>query len=235
MINDLQLVKELFKGRFLTPLELIQTRLQKVKAFVFDWDGVFNNGAKDENGSSPFSEVDAMGINMLRFNYYLHTNHVPLTVIISGEKNKAAFTLAKREHFNANYYNLKNKKEGLAHLCNTFNLKPQEIAFVFDDILDLSMAENCGLRLMIGRQGNPLLTDMVVRNKLADYITASDGANHAVREATELLIGLNGNYTDTISHRMHFSERYKQYLNMRNTLETVFYTTSENGITEKQP
>lgn len=235
MTNDLQQIKELFKGRFLTPLELIQARLFKVKAFVFDWDGVFNNGAKDENGSSPFSEVDSMGLNMLRFNYYLRTGHVPLTIVLSGEKNKAAFTLSKREHFNANYYNIKNKKKALAHICDTFHIKQQEVAFVFDDILDLSMAELCGLRVMIGREGNPLLTDMVMRNKLADYITVADGGNHAVREITELLIGLAGNYYDTISQRMHFNENYQKYLAVRNMPDTVFYTVTENDITEKQP
>src|SRR6185312_9555036 len=146
MTNDLQQMKELFKGRFLMPLELIQARLFKIKAFVFDWDGVFNNGAKDENGSSPFSEVDSMGVNMLRFNYYLRMGHVPLTIVLSGEKNKAAFTLSNREHFNANYYNIKDKKKALTHICDTFHVKPHEIVFVFDDILDLSMAELCGLR-----------------------------------------------------------------------------------------
>ena len=46
-------------------------RLDKIKAFVFDWDGVFNNGAKDSEGASPFNEVDAMGTNLLRFNHHL--------------------------------------------------------------------------------------------------------------------------------------------------------------------
>jgi 3-deoxy-D-manno-octulosonate 8-phosphate phosphatase (KDO 8-P phosphatase) len=30
-------------------------RLQSIKAFVFDWDGVFNNGEKHGGGSSSFS------------------------------------------------------------------------------------------------------------------------------------------------------------------------------------
>jgi 3-deoxy-D-manno-octulosonate 8-phosphate phosphatase (KDO 8-P phosphatase) len=235
MINDLKQIQAFFRGQFLVSPEILLAKLVKVKAFVFDWDGVFNNGAKDENGSSPFSEIDAMGINMLRFNHYLRTERVPVTIIISGEKNKAAFTLAKREHFNAAYYNIRHKKDALLHVCAAHNIEPHEVAFFFDDILDLSMAELCGLRIMVGRACNPLLLDTVVRNNLADYLTFADGGKHAVREATELLKGLSGSYDDTVMHRIRFSEQYQQYLQTRNIPEPEFYTVTGNEITEKAP
>src|SRR5580704_1165232 len=97
-----------FKGNFLEASFALAEKLAGVKAIVFDWDGVFNNGVKDENGSSSFSEVDAMGTNLFRFNHYMRTGKVPITAIISGESNKSSETLAKREHFDAVYYKTAN-------------------------------------------------------------------------------------------------------------------------------
>ncbi|MFI5195445.1 MAG: hypothetical protein ACHQD8_00010 [Chitinophagales bacterium] len=232
---DIGHIKSFFKGHFLALPAVIQEKLFGAKAFVFDWDGVFNSGVKDENGSSPFNEVDAMGTNLLRFNHYLRTGSNPFTAIISGEMNKAAFTLAKREHFEAVYYCMKNKKEALSHLCATNNIFPEEVVYFFDDVLDLSIAEHCGLRIMVGRGANPLLLNLVQEKNLADYITAADGGNNGLREASELLMGLSGRYDDTIMERVHYTEHYRQYIVLRNTPEPSFYTTIGSKITAHSP
>src|SRR5579871_3769722 len=201
-------ITNLFKGKFLTDVPAFAEKFSAIKAFVFDWDGVFNNGIKNENGSSAFSEIDAMGTNLLRFNHYLRNDKTPIVAVISGEKNKAAFTLARREHFHAVYYKFVHKIAALDHLCNQHQLQYHEVAFIFDDVLDFSVAKICGLRLMISRECNPLLLKFVEENKLADYLTFADGGNHAVREIVELLTGISGKYDETISQRMQFSETY---------------------------
>jgi 3-deoxy-D-manno-octulosonate 8-phosphate phosphatase (KDO 8-P phosphatase) len=231
--DDPLMLNNLFKGSFLISQEATLEKLLKVRAFVFDWDGVFNNGFKDASGSSPFSEVDSMGINMLRFSYYLRTGHNPVTAIISGERNTAAFTLGSREHFHSVYSKIRHKKDAMHHLCTAHGLAPSEIAFFFDDILDLSMAEECGLRMQIGRKGSPLFTRYVSDRLLADYITEADGSGAAIREASELLIGLAGNYDGTIAQRVSWSDNYQQYLAERNTILTNFYTISGSEIIQQ--
>ncbi|HRO42444.1 MAG TPA: hypothetical protein PL009_06395 [Flavipsychrobacter sp.] len=232
MSDTILYISENFKGNFITePLQL-QQKLSKIKAYVFDWDGVFNNGQKDENGSSPFNEVDAMGTNLLRFNHYLRTGELPHFVIISGENNKAAHTLAKRESFHAVYSGIKYKPEALDHLCRTCSIKPDEIAFIFDDVLDFSVAARTGVRFMVQRACNPLLTDYVVAQNLADYLTGCDGNNNAVREVVELMMGINGKYKETIEERMNFTETYQRYLKLRNRSEARFYLSKEAKITE---
>ncbi len=235
MQNSIGYIAEQFRGRFITHAENILQQLLNIKAYVYDWDGVFNNGMKDENGSSPFSEIDAMGTNMLRFNHYLRTGESPVFALVSGESNKAAFSLARREHFNGSYYGIKNKQTALEHICKTHGLRPNEVAFMFDDVLDFSMAQRCGLRIMVGRKSNPLLTEFAIENKLVDYITATDGANHAVRETVELLTGLSGKYENTISHRMEFSDTYQKYLKLRNAQETKYFIAKDTEIIEQQP
>lgn len=233
MSDTLLYIAEHFRGSFITDPSVLQQRLAGIKAYVFDWDGVFNNGQKDESGSSPFNEVDAMGTNMLRFNHYLRTGEVPQFVVISGEHNKAAHTLAKREHFHAVYSGIKYKPEALDHLCKGCSMKPEEVVFVFDDILDLSVAAKAGVRFMVRRAANPLLIDYVVQHNLADYLTHAEGNNSAVREVIELMMGLNGRYAQTIEERMNFTDTYQRYLKLRNRAEARFYTSTESKITEQ--
>ena len=233
--TDLQQIKQFFKGNFLAEPVVIYEKLAKIKAYVFDWDGVFNNGEKSESGSSSYNELDSMGLNMLRFNHFLRTGQNPIVAIISGEKNSAAFTLAKREHFQAVYYKVSNKSEALTHLCNAHGLQSHEVAFFFDDVLDLSIASLCGLRIMVGNDCSPLLHNLVKENKFADYLTNNSGGNNALREAVELLMGLSGRYDETIMQRVRFSNNYKQYLDARNLPNAVHYTSIESNIIERSP
>lgn len=213
-----------FKGRFITGLEALQQKLAGINAYVFDWDGVFNDGFKNDAGSSPYSEVDSMGTNLLRFSHYLRTQSNPVFAIISGEKNLAAFTLAKRENFHAVYFRIKHKADALNHLAATYGLKNEEIAFVFDDVLDLSAAKLAGLRIMVPHAATSRLIDFSLHNHLADYITGADGQQHAVREAAELMISLGNQYDATIQNRMDFSPLYQEYLAKRNAVTTSFFT-----------
>lgn len=235
MTVDFNQIKSVFSGKFLIEPELLQQKLSGIRAFVFDWDGVFNNGIKNENGSSAFSEIDSMGTNLLRFSHYLHSKNNLFTAIISGEKNPLAFIFSRREHFNEVYYKVRHKADALNHLCKFNNLHAHEVAFVFDDVLDFSAAKICGVRIMVGRKSNPLLTDFAVNNNLVDYITFADGGNYAIRETAELAMALSGNYNETIQQRLEFSDDYKHYWQIRNLVEPTFYTTNESVIIQQTP
>jgi 3-deoxy-D-manno-octulosonate 8-phosphate phosphatase (KDO 8-P phosphatase) len=219
-------------GKFLISEPLLTSNLSKIKAFVFDWDGVFTNGEKDHELQSRFNEVDSMGTNLLRFAFFLKNNHLPITAIISGENNKAAFTFTDRECFNANYFKVANKTDATKHLCATYGILPSEIAYVFDDVLDLSVAKECGLRFFISRKANPLFNDYVIKNKLADYITASESGNYAVRECSEVLMSAYGLFDEAVKQRVNYSEQYAQYISLRRETKTKYFTISEGKITE---
>jgi 3-deoxy-D-manno-octulosonate 8-phosphate phosphatase (KDO 8-P phosphatase) len=221
-------------GRFITPEAEIIEKLKQVKAFVFDWDGVFTDAGKDHNLDSCFSEADSMGTNLLRFSYYLNNRQIPITAIISGEKNTAAFTFVDRERFHYSFSKFAHKLDATKHLCGLHDLKPHEICFVFDDVLDLSLAEICGVRIYIPRKSNPLLNEYVIKNKLVDYTTGATSGEHAVREAAELLIGLNGNFDETITNRKNFSSEYKDYLALRKATNPLYFTVLDGDIVESK-
>lgn len=215
-------------GEFILPEATLMEKLKHIKAFVFDWDGVFTDGGKDHLMQSRFNEVDSMGTNLLRFSYYLNHKSLPATAIISGEKNSAAFTFVDRERFHASYSKFANKMDAAKHLCKTYQIDLNQIAYVFDDVLDLSLADECGLRIYIPRNANPLFNEYVMKHHLADYTTGNSSGQGAVREACELMMGLNGNYETVISERVKFSETYSDYLTLRRATTPLYYT-SENG------
>lgn len=221
-------------GKFLISESLLTSNLSRIKAFVFDWDGVFTNGEKDHELQSRFNEVDSMGTNLLRFSFFLQQKQLPLTAIISGENNKAAFTFSNRECFNASYFKVANKTEATKHLCENFGILPSEIAYVFDDVLDLSVAKECGVRIFISRKANPMLNDYVVKNKLADYITAAESGQFAVRESCEMLMCSYGLFDEAVTQRVNYSDNYANYISQRRTVKTRFFTISDGKIAEVQ-
>lgn len=208
-------------GLFLTSAEEISNKLKNVHGFVLDWDGVFNNGIKDNPNGSPFSEPDSMGLNMLRFSYWLLNGKLPVVAIITGENNRTALEFAKREHLNAVYLGAKNKMDSLLHLTTKFSLDPKQLAFFFDDILDLNVAKACQLSFGVRRKGSPLFLEFLVNNQIGDYISAQVGGKHAVREISELLIGLQGNYNECVVKRMEHQGEYQEYLSLRNSVDVT--------------
>jgi 3-deoxy-D-manno-octulosonate 8-phosphate phosphatase (KDO 8-P phosphatase) len=221
-----------FHLKYITNKELFLSKLNDIKAFVFDWDGVFTSGEKDFELQSRFNEIDSMGTNLLRFSYYLKNKHLPLAAIISGEKNKAAFTFTNRECFHCNYFKIANKIDAAKHICLTHNLALKNIAFVFDDVLDLSIAKECGLRIFITRKSTRYFSEYVIKNNLADLIIDGDSVSNPVRLICEEIINNYGLFDEVIHQRVQFSDNYKGYLEFRKTINPVYYNAVEGKITE---
>lgn len=218
---------ELFEkagGCFLTPPAQLSSKLKQVKVLLFDWDGVFHSGHKNETQTSSFSEADAMGVNMLRFGYFLLNGRIPFTAIVSGENNPTARHLAMREHFDAVYLGMKNKIE-IIHILKEKNIAlPEEVFFVFDDILDLGLATRVGARAVVNRPAGSAFKKKVTDMGWADYQTFSDAQNHAVREVCEMVLTLLQMFDRVVEERSAFTEVYHKYIGLRNSLQTQFHS-----------
>ena len=220
-------------GAFVVPPEEIVRRLEGIRAFVFDWDGVFNAGIKGEGASSRWSEADSMGQNLLRFGWWLRDGSLPVTAILTGQENPSAVQLARRERFQAVYQGFLDKGVALDHLLETYDLTEDQVAFVFDDALDLSVARRVGLRVLVRRAASPLFQRHVVSAADADYVTGREGGEHAVREVAELLLGLSGRYGQVVNDRSRFGPRYTAYFTQRQAQEVRWFRASESGVVER--
>lgn len=221
-------------GEFLIPKADLVKKISGLKAFIFDWDGVFNNGIKAGKEGSPFSEVDSMGLNMLRFSYYLKFNLIPKIYLVTGEHNPSALHLSNREHFDAVYLKSKVKTAAFEHILNGAEFVASQSTFMFDDILDLGLAKAAGTGFFVSRPANPMLNNYVKVNKLADYITANEGGQNPVREVCELAMGLLGNFNEVVALRVANDPQYQDYLKQRNQVLTRYYLYQDNDFQEFQ-
>lgn len=206
--------------RFLKAPDMLQRQLMSIRAVLFDWDGVFNDGWKDTEGNSPFSETGSMGVNLLRFCLWQANQRNPVAGILTGQHNATAERFARREHFHAVYMGFNNKPEAFEAFLATHGLEAKQVAFFFDDVLDLPVARLCGLRVLIKQPASPLLENHISHKRDADLLTHHSGGHQGLREACELLIALMGRWDDTIEHRVRFSDHYQRYLIERNATET---------------
>lgn len=196
-------------------------RLAHTKAVLFDWDGVFNDGFKDAEGGSPFSEVGSMGVNLLRFALWLRNSHLPKAAVITGQHNPYAERFAQRERLHGVYMGFTNKPEAFDAFLAKHGLYADEVAFFFDDVLDLPVAARCGLRVMIGSPVTTWLVEQAIARGEVDLVTANSGANNGLREATDAVIALLANCAEVIDHRVKYSEVYQRYLSERQAVEPV--------------
>lgn len=201
----------------------MKNKLAGIRVLLFDWDGVFHGGDKNESRITRFSEADSMGVNMLRFGLWLQNGEIPLTAIISGENNPTARFWAQREHLDATFSGAKNKVEILAYLHDHHQVKPDQVLFVFDDVLDLSLAQKVGYRVMISRRASHLFTAYCKKNQYYDYLTQNDGGNHGLREACEYLLFEMDRLAESFDKRIAFSGDYTVYNAQRCAIEAAHF------------
>lgn len=228
----IQQLFEQFGGVFLTPAPKIAKKLENIHGFLLDWDGVFNSGKKGAEFPSTYSETDSMGLNLLRFSYWLRYKKIPFTGIVTNQINESAFQLAKREHYNAVYLSFKYKKEALSHMNETLGIRPSQVAFVMDDVLDLSAAEQAGLSFLVGRKSSPLFMNYIREKDLVDYISYQRGDLNAVRELCELIMGLTDTFEETIEQRVAHTDEYLMFIEERDKIESKFYHKVDRKIIE---
>ncbi len=187
---------------------------------MLDWDGVVGPGLKGPAAPAAFNEIDAMGLNLLRFALWRRggSRAVPTVAVVSGQRDPAAQALAERDDLDALYMGFLDKRLALEHVCRSRGLEPGEVLFVFDDVIDLGMAERCGARFLVARGAQPLVEAFARRRGLCDYVVRSPAAAGAVREACEVALALLGMDEDVFTARGWFADDYQRFLAQRAAL-----------------
>lgn len=208
-------------GEFYTPVDHIAENLSVVHVFLFDWDGVFNDGMKYGDLGSPFGEADSMGVNLLRLSYWLKHGVMPVTGIITGASNEAAEYFAKREGLECCIRGFTDKGHAFRVFSETFDIEPDAVAFIYDDVIDLPIAEKVAVRCCVRRNSSPLFAEYIESNEYCDYLTSAPGGQAAVRECCELMTALSYDYEEALAVRTGYGEKYRAYLALRKSVETV--------------
>jgi YrbI family 3-deoxy-D-manno-octulosonate 8-phosphate phosphatase len=151
-------------------------RLQRVKTIVFDFDGVFTDNSVyvDQNGieSVRCSRSDGVGLRRLD---QIEVRYC----ILSSEKNPIVTVRGLKLGIEV-LQGHDNKLPILLALAESQEISLEEIAYVGNDINDLSCLKSVGLPIAVS-DAYPEVLDV------AKFVTTRSGGRGAVREICDLL------------------------------------------------
>ena len=157
-------------------------KAKRVKAILFDVDGVLTNGSIvfDANGEEikTFNSKDGQIISHLqRMGFKLG--------IITGRESKAVRNRCKSLKLDFAHHGVENKKKSFDEFKDLFGFDEDEIAYIGDDIIDLKVLISCGF------SGTPNDAFSYMR-KNVDFICSKNGGAGAFREFADYIIESQG-------------------------------------------
>jgi len=158
--------------------------LQKVRAFVFDVDGVFTDGKLYLFGQDEF--VRAMNIKDGYAVRYAIDKGYPIG-IISGGNSRAVHERFRKLGVTDIYLNTHDKKNKLEEFYFQYDLDPSSILFMGDDIPDYQVMQQCGIPTCPSDAAEEI-------KALSRYISDFKGGQGCVRDVIEQVLRLQGKW-----------------------------------------
>ena len=156
----------------------ISERLKEIKLLATDVDGVLTDGGMyySEHGDElkKFNTRDGMGIQLLR-------RAGIKVVFITSENSCLVRRRADKLEIDALYQGVTDKAAVIRELAAKHGISTQEIAYIGDDINDLSALKVAGL-------GFTVADGLAENKKIANYVTQAVGGGGAIREIATLIL-----------------------------------------------
>ncbi len=163
-----------------------KTKLHDIKAFAFDVDGVLTDGTfistPDGDLVRIFNAKDGFGMRTAINNGY------PIAIITGGQSESIAKRFipvgVKPEDL---YQSSRNKIPDFEDFCHRYSIKPEEVAFMGDDIPDIPILERCGL--------SACPADAVAEVKqVCDFVSLYPGGKTCARDLIEQVLKVQGKW-----------------------------------------
>ena len=175
----------------LTPL-FIQ-KAKQIKLLLTDVDGVMTNGTlsffTDAQGITReiknFESLDGMGL------LYLAYCGLQTGIVSKGASNTLEFW-AKELGMKFLFYNTSVKHHVLDFLQNKYSIRPEEIAFIGDDLIDLGLLQRVGLPLAVANS-------VPEAKQIALYTSPRHGGEAAVRDIAEQILRIRGQWDQVVA------------------------------------
>lgn len=164
-------------------------RARKIKLVIFDVDGVMTDGGlgmgDDGQEYKFFHSLDGFGMKLLK------QSGVEMA-IITGRTSNIVTKRAENTGVFHFYQGVDDKLEAFNDLVQKTNLKPEQVAFMGDDIVDAPPMLRCGLALTV-----PIGHRLI--KPVAHYVTQAPAGRGAVREVCELIMQAQGTFDAMIA------------------------------------
>jgi len=156
----------------------LKEKIAKIKIVLTDVDGVLTDGSLYYNDEGimmkKFFVKDGMGAVLLK------ENGIEVGIVTS-DNSETAVARGKRLKLDLVYCAVKDKKEIMNEICFVRNLKPENIAFIGDDVNDIGILQMAGLSACPNDA-----VDQV--KKIVDYVCKKEGGRGAFRELADMII-----------------------------------------------
>ena len=162
----------------------LESKLAKIRFIVSDVDGVLTDGriGIDDEGR-PFRSFhvrDGTGLGLWKL-------AGGKSALVSGQGSKALETIAAQWECDELMMEIRDKGAACRGLAERHGMSMDELAFIGDDLLDLSALSVVGLSVAV--------SDAVAEVRdAADFVTELRGGGGALRELIEILLRAQGNY-----------------------------------------
>lgn len=155
---------------------------KNIKLLILDVDGVLTDGSiildNEGNEYKSFYVRDGHGIKMLQ--------RAGLQVaIITGRNSKVVARRAKELGITEIFQKCFNKKIAYEKLVEKYRLSAENVAYIGDDIVDISIMTLVGLPVAVADADE-------LTKKCAIMVTKKKGGRGAVREVTDLILQAKG-------------------------------------------
>ena len=158
--------------------EQLNQKIKKIKAVIFDVDGVLTNGQLfySDQGESmkAFNVKDGFGMKLLM-------DSGIKVAIITAKRSKMVEQRMQTLNIKHLYQGVQDKTQAFDALCDQLKLKAEAFAYVGDDLLDLPVMNRVGVPVAVAN-AHPLV-------KTQALITLqANGGEGAARECCELIL-----------------------------------------------
>lgn len=163
--------------------------LAGIKLLLLDVDGVMTDGRiiYDNNGGEikAFDVKDGHGLKLLQ--------RAGIRVgIITGRQSAIVDRRAAELGIDLVYQGVKEKKIPFAEILEKLDLKPEQVAYVGDDVVDLPVMRQVGFSATVA----DAMDDV---KACADMVTRRSGGRGAVREICDYLLKESGRWASVTS------------------------------------
>lgn len=160
----------------------------KIKLVIFDIDGVLTNGTLylGDGGEEykAFHSKDGHGMRML-------IECGIQAAVITGRKSNVVSHRMRDLGIEIVFQGYRDKRPAFKELLKKTGLKPEQIAYIGDDVVDLPVMTQVGMAIAV-QDAHPFVLQH------ADYITEKAGGTGAAREAIETILQAQGLLQDKL-------------------------------------
>jgi len=153
---------------------------KSIKMVITDFDGVVTDNCvyinEDFTMSRKLNFKDVMGFSLLKKSGYE-------IAIISGEKNSAIETMAKKFGIKEIHQNIRTKIDVLKSIIEKYSLTQEEYVYIGDDVNDLECLKYAKYKITVPHAVGK------VKSVEGIQITENNAGDGAFREAADCLIG----------------------------------------------